>query len=299
MTYPVHFLQYPTDYDRSRNGQLHDSEMTMVDFPRWGPLPMHHLAARAWAAFAHDCELATGVVLTCTSPADVYRDLPTQIAALNQRAVVVDYATYVAADPKRRRAWAGKWWVFKPGVAGVATPGNSDHGWGGAVDAAVYVPPILFIKRKPAALFLSKAWSWCLAHAAEYGFSWASQAEPWHLQYFAGDQLPAVVLRFEASTPPPTPLQPLPIPEDHDMAQYWQADDGDIAIFAVTGTIATWVEDGAQMAQLVYARRVESPSVVKTPRGNFGMLTLVGPPPIYPPGFAGGKTTAAHFKRAA
>jgi hypothetical protein len=81
------------------------------------------------------------------------------------------------------RTYLGKKWYMKKGVAPMASPGTSNHGWGLAVDI----------------------WSangtrldWMLQNIAKFGWSWEVQSEPWHIRYVAGDKLPDAVVEFEA-----------------------------------------------------------------------------------------------------
>jgi hypothetical protein len=89
--------------------------------------------------------------------------------------------------------------------ATAAEPGTSNHGWGCAIDIAEErdgdpEPESL----SPLMLSLLVEYGW------EYGLGAEIESEPWHWRYFAGDNIPAAVLKYEASLNPINPKPPIP-----------------------------------------------------------------------------------------
>jgi LAS superfamily LD-carboxypeptidase LdcB len=114
-----------------------------------------------------------GVVLKPTSAFDAYRPYSVQEAVFLQRYT----KTPLAGRPTR--TWNGATWYLKPGLAPLATPGTSNHGWGCAVD--------IWNVGQNGRL------EWLLAHFDEFGWSWEVQSEPWHIRYVLGESLPSGV----------------------------------------------------------------------------------------------------------
>ena len=176
MKLPVTEVKLPKDLKGATNGRL--PEVLLRPITPSGKL--HHLAARAWEAL-HDAAMqAEGTKpFKPTSSADAYRSAEQQLAGFMSRFVEKDTGTGTT------RTYKGKKWFLKKGMAPMASPGTSNHGWGLAVDV----------------------WSanggrldWMLQNCEKYGFSWEVQSEPWHIRYVAGDNVPQAVLDFEART---------------------------------------------------------------------------------------------------
>lgn len=162
--------------------------------------------ARCWRALVADAA-EEGFALTWTY-GGCYRSLQEQ-EQLFLRRYTPDYLagrnTYVS-----QRTWNGARWFKLLGVAAVATPGTSNHGWGLAVDVALDNDPSDGVGPNDA-VSITPALPWLVANAPLYGFSWESQAEPWHIRYVAGDAIPAAALNFEAvvvALPYTQPVQP-------------------------------------------------------------------------------------------
>lgn len=202
----VHPVQMPPGLDGQKNGRLSVCSLRSVVFPYWGAASLYPTVADAAEMLMLAAKLETGQVMTCTSPADVYRTYQRQLDVFLDRAAPVTYAEWLAAEPWRRRVFAydGElYWLFHEGVSPVAVPGTSNHGWALAVDFALFVNNrILNVRSNP--LF----WAWLAApnlvegpwrvgtgsHAESFGFSWEGErdlnkkgAEPWHLRYVLGD----------------------------------------------------------------------------------------------------------------
>lgn len=175
MEYPKKKVIKPSALAGTTNGKLPESILETIL-----GLPVIRLlkdsSARSWKAMAAHA-FRDGVALSATSIADSYRSYEIQLKIFLER-----YSTVpISGQPTKH--WNGKTYWLKHGMATAAVPGNSNHGDAVAVDNKNTT---------------DKAISWLLAHADEYGWSWELDSEPWHLHYFAGDNIPAAVLRFEA-----------------------------------------------------------------------------------------------------
>jgi peptidoglycan hydrolase-like protein with peptidoglycan-binding domain len=194
-SYPQHGATLPTSLGGQSNGELDDYLLVKPGFPGRPLGRLHTLASRAWRAMAAAVLEAHGETLTITSTPDGYRSYEVQVATFRNR-----YTTTVLPG-RPTKWWNGVRWYQKPGTAMAATPGNSNHGWGIAADACWY--------RGTAVVSITSnmaAFNWLLLNAFRFGFAWESNAEPWHIRYWAGDDVPQAVLDFEAPEPDPTPV---------------------------------------------------------------------------------------------
>ena len=201
----------PADLDGVSNGRLADHLLVTVEMPG-ADTHCHPQFARALRALMHDCRAATGVDLTNVGH---YRSFESQVTLLRQR-----YVRGAAGT----RFWDGSWWRRVSG-APVATPGRSDHGWGLAIDGAVWDHGA----GRAVAVHGSAAWPWIREHLTHYGLCWAwddEHEEPWHWHLY--DIAAPGVLAYEAglSEPPPPPEPPVappPAEPAFDPAQrlYW------------------------------------------------------------------------------
>ena len=195
MSLPVFPRLTPADLAGVDNGRLPDHLLVTVEM-HGADARCHPQFARALRALMHDCRAATGVDLTNVGH---YRSIHSQIALLQQRYTRAAGGT---------RFWDGSWWRRVTG-APVATPGRSDHGWGLAIDGAVWDHDA----GRPIAVHGSAAWSWVREHLTQYGLCWAwddEREEPWHWHLYEIGA-PAV-LAFEAGQSEP-PAAPAPDPE--------------------------------------------------------------------------------------
>lgn len=195
MTYPSYPVKMPADLAKVSNGKLGPCNLTPVFVAGVGHGSLHPLAKRAWDALAATLLKDTGRVLTATSVADLYRSYEQQLAVFQKR--YVRGWNPLICTTADSRVFDGVRWYKRRGVAAVATPGRSNHGWGLAVDMALWAP-----KTSPKPLPIAgdrTVWSWMLANAPRFGWSWQNQSESWHLGYFAGDAVPAAVVAFEES----------------------------------------------------------------------------------------------------
>jgi LAS superfamily LD-carboxypeptidase LdcB len=195
MPYPVTPMIRPTDLANALNGRLPDEMLTEVTFPGRGVGRLHRNAARAWKALAAKMAEAGYTITTSNARSDAYRTYLIQERTFLARYRQVSHAVYYVLGRDSRRAWLrnGAWtyWQKIAGVASAAAPGTSNHGWGLAVDVNVYTPTgIINLGSSPALQLM-------LGYAAQYGWSWEIQSEPWHLRYVAGDAIPQAVLDYE------------------------------------------------------------------------------------------------------
>jgi LAS superfamily LD-carboxypeptidase LdcB len=164
----------PADLLNAKNGQLRPNLLRAIR-----PLGLlHHLAADAYYAM-RAAAVADGIrPFKPTSRADTYRTYQEQVALFNAR------YTLTPLPGRPSKVWDGRRYWQKPNTAVAAVPGTSNHGLGLAVDI----------------------WSasgdrldWLEANAITYGFSWefTSGAEPWHLRYYRGDNVPKAVLEWK------------------------------------------------------------------------------------------------------
>ena len=139
---------------------------------------LHQCAADAYEAMDAAAN-AEGIDLSPTSQADTYRSLETQEYGFYQR-----YTTDVIAGQKPK-VYKGQAWYLKKGMAVLATPGQSKHNLGIAIDIANAN---------------GKRLEWLKKNAVSFGFSWeVVPSEPWHLRYVAGDNKPERVKAWLAS----------------------------------------------------------------------------------------------------
>jgi len=159
MILPIKPVTLPKDLHGQQNGKLDPKLLETIDGGQ-----MHHLAAKHFTSLAFAAKKA-GFILKPTSSADTYRSYATQLTTFFKRYDNTKRAT-------RTEKFEGKQWWLKPGVAGAAVPGTSNHGWGLAVDIAHTTPDMI---------------EWLIKHVDAYGFSWESQSENWHIRYYKGD----------------------------------------------------------------------------------------------------------------
>lgn len=99
---------------------------------------------------------------------------------------------------------------------------------------------------------------------------------------------------FAAWYPHPSTTQP----EDPDMARHYKTDDGDMAEWAISGGVATWIRNGQHREQLIMGKALEELPGHKPrtcSRAYLRNFLIAGPAPSYPPGYTGPMTTAASF----
>lgn len=190
-------VSMPADLKGQANGKLGPCHTKAVYFPGLGYAGLHTLAARAWELLAIMCHAETGVKLTTTG-GGAYRSYDQQLSAFQTR-MTLNFDPNVNRDPAITRTWNGQTWYLRKGYAPVASPGTSNHGWGLAIDSAIFKDGrILGITSD------ARVWKWLQDNAVSFGFSWEGARpgqpgwEPWHIRYVAGDKIPQRVLDIEA-----------------------------------------------------------------------------------------------------
>ncbi|MGO4536098.1 D-alanyl-D-alanine carboxypeptidase family protein [Leifsonia sp. 2MCAF36] len=139
-----------------RNGQLDTS--TLIDVSGRGDY-LEPTAAVQWRNMAAACKAATGVAPAPAPGSSAYRPLSIQKDF---------YATYL-----------------RDGSPVAAVPGTSNHGWGRAVDMTGYEGNSTWRSPRTGHTYAVDltVWSWLQAHAAGYGYDWATgdgSGEAWH-----------------------------------------------------------------------------------------------------------------------
>jgi LAS superfamily LD-carboxypeptidase LdcB len=147
----------------------------LVDVKPYGKL--HPLAADAYMAL-RDAAFAAGVkIFKPTSAADTYRSISTQTAGFLAR-----YQTQPIAGASTR-VWKGNTYYLKPNCAPMAAPGTSRHNLGLACDISDASE--------------TGRMQFMLKNIQDYGFTWEVQSEPWHIFYYVGDRVPALVQQWK------------------------------------------------------------------------------------------------------
>jgi hypothetical protein len=188
MALPVHPLTLPASLAGMSNGKLPSSILESVPGQEGGaPVTLVKPAARAWRALAARA-LEDGHVLKVNTAGRSYRSYAEKEAIFRAR-----YYKTISG----RVWWDRRLWKKRSGVAIAARPGTSNHGWGLAVDAGEERDGD--ISSEP---FDAETLTWLKIHAHSYGFSWELQSEPWHLRYWAGDDIPQAVILYELANTP-------------------------------------------------------------------------------------------------
>ena len=175
---PVVKITLPKDLEGVKPGELPENLLRPIE----GKGKLHHLAADAYEAM-DEAANAEGIDLSPTSQADTYRSLAVQEYGFYQRYTDTPNKKQAKEKPK---IYKGKAWYLKsPKLAPMATPGTSNHNLGLAVDIANAS---------------GKRLEWLAQNAPRFGWSWefTSGAEPWHIRYVAGDNVPDAVREWKA-----------------------------------------------------------------------------------------------------
>lgn len=210
MALVVHPFRKPADLEGTPNGQLWPHQLEPILLPGVGMGTLHPLAARAFNWLFWQAKQDTGQTMTATSNADDYRSYDMQKSVFLQRMsriFIPIVCTLVT------RMWEGvKYWL-KRGNAQVATPGTSNHGWGCALDCALWVE-VKPGQWKVVALTTNPwFWAWLSApdqipvgnpwrigtgsNAESFGLSWENQTETWHLRYNQAEDIPKRIIDLE------------------------------------------------------------------------------------------------------
>ena len=186
--FPVAKAAIPSWVAAFANGQIPLDKLLKV-----APLGSGYLipeAAARWRSLQNAAQ-AAGFNLTMTG---AYRSYDEQVSLFETR-----YTT--TGTGESTKTWNGQKYWLKRDMSMAAVPGTSNHGWGAAVDAALggYGTAARSVGEDGGFM------KWIVAHAADHGWSWEVQSEPWHLrmvaipaQVGAGYQVPAPTLELGA-----------------------------------------------------------------------------------------------------
>lgn len=166
--YSTQKIRMPADLLNQKNGQL-PAELL-------GAVPGGQLHTSAVRSYKHmlNAAKADGVTLAPTSSVDTYRPYKVCYDAFMQR-----YSPTPTADTRGiTRTFEGKTWYLKKGMAPCSSPGNSNHGWGLAVDFANAT---------------GKTFQWLVKNANRFGW-YIGTGDPskpgfesWHWEYVLGN----------------------------------------------------------------------------------------------------------------
>lgn len=181
--------------------------------PGIGMGTLHPLAARCWNMLHWAGLSETGVTMTATSNADDYRSYDLQLRVFLER-YTPTYVPFRNVLSDRRYGPDGALWYKRVAVSPVASPGTSNHGWGCALDGALWVQNfsgswgirsyqsnILFFAWLSNPGWFPVGHPWRLgtgSNAESFGLSWELEKEPWHLRMVRGDDVAQRVLDMEA-----------------------------------------------------------------------------------------------------
>lgn len=190
----------PSDLKGHTNGKVPDN--LLVDIGKRNS-KMHHTAYRGWKCLMWHAEkagfkwdLASIDPRTYQRQQEIFdgrtypvsgRYLPESMWGNGKKFV----------SPPDIRNWNGERWKRLAGTASAAVPGTSPHGWALAVDLAEAKPDNSY----PPYGITEKFAKWLVADdiALRCGFGWSLQSEPWHLQWYVGDDVPIFVIEWENS----------------------------------------------------------------------------------------------------
>ena len=206
---PIAPLTMPSTLKGQENGKLEDRLLTKIGV---GNARMEITAARAFKAMFSEARKAGFDVRHVGD----YRPFEQQLNLFLARYQPATLTTYGLTPSAHRKIWnqadqygyKTKYWVKKRNPNGsypatAATPGNSNHGWGLALDIAQE------LDGDPAPESITQNFvQWLIRNASRYGISAELQSEPWHWRYVAGDRIPQAVYDFETGVEPapPTPI---------------------------------------------------------------------------------------------
>ena len=208
---PVRKVTYQASLTQYTNGKIPLEVLTVIGPRGW----LYGNAARAYKALAFMC-MSIGLPLTYTY-GGTFRSYADQLNLWYQRMQTEPCVWGRKADGSpivKTKMWNGVTWYLKPGLAGCATPGGSNHGWAIAIDTAFDPYPFDADGISPAdaeAITNHPQWPKFKEFAQACGFSWEDTSEPWHIRYCLGDEVSQLILDVEAMIAGPAP-QPAPAP---------------------------------------------------------------------------------------
>lgn len=186
MAFPVRSVILPTSLGGQSNGRLKPALLVSTPGQAGGPtIKLVEPATRAWRALS-DRAARAGHILKATSLYDSYRPYSVQESTFRTR-----YTTTNLGGPPDA-FWNGVRWWLRAGYATAAVPGESNHGFGIALDLGEEKDGDSGVEAIDADTV-----RWLVANEEMFGFSHELQTEPWHIRYFRGDAIPAAVLAYE------------------------------------------------------------------------------------------------------
>jgi peptidoglycan hydrolase-like protein with peptidoglycan-binding domain len=206
-------MKKPSTLAGKENGKLPDSILVSIGI---GNARMERTAARSFLAMFDEARKAGFVIRQVGH----YRTFQEQVNLFVSRYEPVSKITFDQTPRDRRKVWEkapqngynSVYWVKKringryPATA--ASPGNSNHGLGLALDIAEEYDS----DPQPDPIRDSFV-RWLISNAGRYGISAELQSEPWHWRYVAGDAIPLATQLYESahggSPPVPTPQPPV------------------------------------------------------------------------------------------
>jgi len=193
VAYPKRTIVRSSVLNGMQNGKLPDSILVSTPGAAGGAtVRLITPAARAWRAFTARAA-ALGHILKPTSAADSYRSYAIQESTFRARYTT----TFLSGRPYK--TWNGVRWYQRPNTAMAAVPGTSNHGWAMAIDVGEERD-----SDAAAEALDTPTLNWMLANEQAFGFMHGVDGEPWHIDYFAGDAIPAAVLAHEQGGTTPT-----------------------------------------------------------------------------------------------
>lgn len=211
MALPVIEVTKPSDLAGTENGRLMPNQLSPIYLPGVGMGTLHPLAKQAFDWLFFTVKMERGLQMTATTNGDDYRSYEMQYNLFVQR-YTPNYIILRNVREDQRIGPDGRIWYKRRGVAAAASPGRSNHGWGLALDCA------LWMQTKPnvwkiTSITTDKSlyeWLWkpnqvegpwrigTGSNAESFGLSWEIQSEPWHLRYWCGDMIPKRILDLQA-----------------------------------------------------------------------------------------------------
>jgi hypothetical protein len=179
------------------NGKLGLCNLTDISLAGIGHASLEPTVKRCFSALQIYVLSATGKTLTATSGSDCYRSFDVQYRGFfNRYTPSYDPAVNVLHD---QRVFNGIRYYLRIGRTPCAVPGTSNHGYGCAVDMAIYDPATAHIMniRNDANLFFNVL----IPSVDNFGFCWENPmlgVDDPHIRYWAADDIQQGVLNVEA-----------------------------------------------------------------------------------------------------
>ena len=204
MPYPIISMKLPNGITAPMNGKLFPTQLAPINLPGLGMGTLHPLAVQAFNCLFLIAQIETGQTMTATSNADDYRDYSMQERLFRSR-YTPNFDAKRCISKTTGKLWKttnggdGRFWYQLKNTSMAAVPGTSNHGFGLAVDCALWVSSSV---KSLTSNGLFHAWL-CMPNLAppqyrigtgsnveSFGLSWEVQSEPWHIRYAVGNVIP-------------------------------------------------------------------------------------------------------------